>query len=199
VARLAAAERGELRLPLPLMRGPGGFKDPREEVAAAVADVFAAFHRRPGPAFGVFRGVRRPEVPRRAGRRAQLGPGCLLSRVSGLLHNPVYAARTCSAVTAPRQQVDARRRRAHAPRPWPAASGTPDRDHHEGYDYLGMTTGDRSEDAASQTSAGHARARGQLLWRDGGEQLLRDGVVDGGCAGVLHPGVACPSDRARQV
>src|SRR6266566_1942478 len=96
-ARLAAAERGELRLPL-----PAGYaydaagqvvKDPDEEVAAAIAGVFAAFTAS-GSAYGVVAAFAGRRFPRRAaaGRAGIPAWGPLTySRVVQLLHNPVYA------------------------------------------------------------------------------------------------------------
>jgi DNA invertase Pin-like site-specific DNA recombinase len=108
-ARVAAAGRGELRLPLPagLVYDDGGqvVKDPDEEVAAAVSDMFAAFTAT-GSAYGVvtaFAGRRFP-----AGRAGERAWGRLTySRAVQLLHNPVYAGAYAFGRHRTRQQVDA--------------------------------------------------------------------------------------------
>ena len=79
-ARVAAAARGDLRLPLPVgyvYQDGQVVKDPDEEVAAAVSDMFAAFTATGFCLRGRHR-VRRPPVPGRAGRRARLGTAELL-------------------------------------------------------------------------------------------------------------------------
>ena len=123
-ARLAAASPGDLQLPLPV-----GFayddgqvvKDPDQEVAAAIADVFAAFTAT-GSAYGVvtaFAGRRFP-----GGRAGQRTWGRLTySRVVHLLHNPVYAGAYASAVIAPASRSMLTAGSTPAPAPWPAASG----------------------------------------------------------------------------
>jgi DNA invertase Pin-like site-specific DNA recombinase len=96
-AKRAAAERGELRFPLPV-----GFVyddgntviDPDAEVQAAVADVFAAF-REGGSAYQVVAAFRGRRFPLRAYGgvwAGQLRWGRLThSRVLGILANPSYA------------------------------------------------------------------------------------------------------------
>lgn len=97
-AKRAAAERGELRFPLPV-----GFVyddegdtvvDPDAEVAAAVTDVFAAF-RSGGSAYqvvGAFKGRRFPLRAYGGVWAGQLRWGRLThSRVLGILANPAYA------------------------------------------------------------------------------------------------------------
>jgi DNA invertase Pin-like site-specific DNA recombinase len=97
-AKRAAAERGELRFPLPV-----GFVyddegqtviDPDEQVRAAVADLFAAFEQT-GSAYGVVGAFQRRRFPRRAYGGAWAGElrwGRLThSRVLGVLSNPAYA------------------------------------------------------------------------------------------------------------
>jgi len=97
-AKRAAAERGELRFPLPV-----GFVyddeghtiiDPDTEVAAAVTDVFAAF-RSGGSAYqvvGAFKGRRFPLRAYGGVWAGQLRWGRLTnSRVLGILSNPAYA------------------------------------------------------------------------------------------------------------
>jgi DNA invertase Pin-like site-specific DNA recombinase/predicted site-specific integrase-resolvase len=96
-AKRAAAERGELRFPLPV-----GYVydeglcviDPDQEVQAAIADVFAAF-RAGGSAFGVVGAFVGRRFPLRAFGgiwAGQLRWGKLThSRVLGVLRNPCYA------------------------------------------------------------------------------------------------------------
>jgi hypothetical protein len=195
-ARLAAAERGELRLPL-----PAGYaydaagqvvKDPDEEVAAAVADVFAAFTAS-GSAFGVVAAFAARRFP--GGRAGERSWGRLTySRVVGLLHNPVYAGAYAFGRHRTRQQVDAdggvhARTRAVARGQWHVLI----RDHHEGYitrdDYLAI----EAKMAASQTSGG-ARPP-----REG--SALCQGIIYCGCGrhmGVhYHQGRAYYACRAR--
>ncbi len=97
-AKRAAAERGELRTPLPIgyVYDDEGqvIKDPDEEVAAATADVFATFTAT-GSAYQVVSCFTDRRFPRRAYGGAWAGRlqfGRLThSRVLGILANPVYA------------------------------------------------------------------------------------------------------------
>ena len=97
-AKRAAAERGELRFPLPVgyVRDADGCTmiDPDQEVTAAVADVFAAFQAT-GSAYGVVGAFINRRFPRRAYGGAWAGElrwGRLThSRVVGVLSNPAYA------------------------------------------------------------------------------------------------------------
>ncbi len=97
-AKRAAAERGELRFPLPVgyVYDDEGdtVVDPDAEVAAAVADVFAAF-RAGGSAYQVvaaFKGRRFPQRAYGGVWAGQLRWGRLThSRVLGILANPAYA------------------------------------------------------------------------------------------------------------
>ena len=97
-AKRAAAERGELRSPLPV-----GFVyddqaatviDPDEEVQAAIGDVFAAFDAT-GSAYGVVGAFVERKFPQRAYGGAWAGElrwGRLTySRACGVLSNPAYA------------------------------------------------------------------------------------------------------------
>ncbi len=97
-AKRHAAERGELRLPLPVGylyddEGQVIF-DPDQEVQAAIADVFAAFAQA-GSAYGVlglFRDRRFPSRAHDGGWSGELRWGRLnLSRLGRILHNPCYA------------------------------------------------------------------------------------------------------------
>jgi len=188
-ARLAAAERGDLRLPLPVgyVYDDAGqvITDPDEEVAAAVADVFAAFTAS-GSAFGVVAAFAARRFP--GGRAGTRSWGRLTySRVVGLLHNPVYAGAYAFGRHRTRQQVDAdggvrSRTRAVARDQWQVLI----REHHQGYitwdDYLAI----EARMAASQTSAG-ARPP-----REGG--ALCQGIIYCGCG--RHMGVHYDDGRA---
>ncbi|MCA1700848.1 MAG: recombinase family protein, partial [Actinobacteria bacterium] len=97
-AKRAAAERGELRFPLPVgyVYDEDGqtIIDADEEVRAAVADLFAAFAKT-GSAYGVVGEFGGRRFPRRAYGGAWAGElrwGRLThSRVIGVLQNPAYA------------------------------------------------------------------------------------------------------------
>lgn len=97
-AKRAAAERGELRFPLPvgLVYDDEGRTviDPDEQVRAAVADLFAAFDQT-GSAYGVVGAFDGRRFPRRAYGGAWAGElrwGRLThARVLGVLRNPAYA------------------------------------------------------------------------------------------------------------
>jgi DNA invertase Pin-like site-specific DNA recombinase len=97
-AKRHAAERGELRFPLPVglvydIEG-NTIIDPDEEVRAAIADVFKAFGQT-GSAYGVVGVFRGRRFPRRAYGGAWAGElrwGRLThARVRGVLRNPSYA------------------------------------------------------------------------------------------------------------
>jgi excisionase family DNA binding protein len=97
-ARRAAAERGELRFPLPVgyVHDEDGVivLDPDEEVRAAVADVFASFQQT-GSAYAVVRAFADRKFPARAYGGAWAGQvryGSLThSRAVTVLRNPAYA------------------------------------------------------------------------------------------------------------
>src|SRR5450756_219278 len=97
-AKRAAAERGDLRTPLPVgyCRDEEGavIVDPDEEVSAAVAEVFATFTQ-VGSAYAVVGALAGRRFPRRAYGGAwagQLRFGSLThSRVCSILSNPAYA------------------------------------------------------------------------------------------------------------
>jgi DNA invertase Pin-like site-specific DNA recombinase len=185
-ARVAAAARGQLRLPLPvgyLYQDGQVVKDPDEEVAAAVSDMFAAFTAA-GSAYGVvtaFAGRRFP-----AGRDGERTWGRLsYSRVVHLLHNPVYAGVYAFGRHRTGQQVDAdggvrSRTRAVARDQWQVLI----RDHHEGYitwdEYLAI----EAKMAANHTSGG-ARPP-----REGG--ALCQGIIYCSCG--RHMGVSYHAD-----
>jgi DNA invertase Pin-like site-specific DNA recombinase len=97
-AKRAAAERGELRFPLPVgyVYDEEGrtMTDPDEEVRAAIADVFKAFEQT-GSAYGVvgvFKGRRFPKRAYGGAWAGELRWGELTHpRVLGVLSNPCYA------------------------------------------------------------------------------------------------------------
>jgi DNA invertase Pin-like site-specific DNA recombinase len=112
-AKRAAAARGELRTPLPVgyLHDQDGLTviDPDEEVATAVADVFAAFTAT-GSAYGVVAAFSERRFPRRAYGGAwagQLRWGRLNhARVLGILNNPCYAGAYVFGRYASRRTVD---------------------------------------------------------------------------------------------
>lgn len=184
-ARLAAARRGELRLQLP----PGYVyddagqmaKDPDQEVAAAVSDLFAAFTAT-GSAYGAARAFAGRKFPGRAGPDGRREWGRLsYGRAVGLLHNPVYAGAYAYGRHRTRQHVDAEgtvrsRTRAVSRDQWQALIP----DHHEGYiswqDYLAA----EAKMAASQPGSGGRPPR------EGG--ALCQGIIY--CACGRHMGVS---------
>jgi len=97
-AKRAAAERGELRFPLPvgyLYDEDGQIViDPDEEVQAAITDLFRAFEQT-GSAYGVVGAFKGRRFPKRAYGGAWAGElrwGALTHRrVLGVLRNPCYA------------------------------------------------------------------------------------------------------------
>ena len=187
-ARLAAAARGDLRLPLPAgyIRDDAGqiVKDPDEEVAAAISDMFAAFTAA-GSAYGVVAAFAGRRFPGRAGPGGRPGWGRLTyGRVVGLLHNPAYAGAYAFGRHRTRQQVDAdgsvhARTRTVARDQWQVLIPG----HHEGYitwdDYLAI----EAKMAANQSSSGERPPR------EGG--ALCQGIIYCGCGrhmGVSYPG-----------
>ena len=97
-AKRAAAERGELRFPLPVgyVHDDDGqtIIDPDEEVRAAIADLFGAFEQT-GSAYGVVGAFKGRRFPKRAYGGAWAGElrwGALTHpRALGVLSNPCYA------------------------------------------------------------------------------------------------------------
>ena len=97
-AKRAAAQRGELRFPLPVgyVHDDDGqtIIDPDEEVRAAIADLFCAFEQT-GSAYGVVGVFKGRRFPKRAYGGAWAGAlrwGALTHpRVLGVLSNPCYA------------------------------------------------------------------------------------------------------------
>ena len=161
-ARQAAAERGELRIGLPvgyLYDDEGRMAmDPDAEVRAAVADVFAAF-RAGGSAFQVVVAFKDRLFPKRAYGGVwdgQLRRGPLThSRVVKILENPIYAGAYVYGRAQSRRVVEpdgtVRTKVVHMSREkWPVVI----RDHHEAYlswdDYLA----NQARLAANLTKAG---------------------------------------------
>jgi excisionase family DNA binding protein len=147
-SKKAAAERGELRTPLPVgyVHDVAGdvVIDPDAEVQAAIADLFAAFAAC-GSAYGVVAAFTDRRFPLRAYGGAwagQLRWGALThARVLGVLKNPCYAGAYVHGRYASRRRVDpdgtVHTGLVERPRSqWPVCI----RDHHDGYigwaDYL---------------------------------------------------------------
>jgi DNA invertase Pin-like site-specific DNA recombinase len=158
----AAAERGELRTPLPVgyVHDDAGevVIDPDAEVQAAIADVFAAFTAC-GSAYGVVAAFAGRRFPLRAYGGAwagQLRWGKLThARVIGILKNPGYAGAYVHGRYTSHRTVDpdgtVHTAITEQPRAeWPVLI----KDHHEGYitwaDYLANET----RLAANRTNAG---------------------------------------------
>jgi hypothetical protein len=158
----AAADRGELRTPLPVgyVHDDAGevVIDPDAEVQAAIADVFAAFAAC-GSAYGVVAAFKGRRFPLRAYGGAwagQLRWGRLThARVLGVLKNPGYAGAYVFGRYASRRTVDpggtVHTTITERPRTeWPVLI----KDHHEGYitwaDYLAS----EARLAANRTNAG---------------------------------------------
>ena len=112
-AKRAAAERGELRFPLPVgyVHDDDGqtIIDPDEEVQAAIADLFGAFEQT-GSAYGVVGAVQGPAVPearlwRGVGGRAAVGRADAPAGARRALEPVLRRARMCSGATAPARLV----------------------------------------------------------------------------------------------
>jgi DNA invertase Pin-like site-specific DNA recombinase len=161
-ARQAAAERGELRIGLPvgyLYDDEGRIvMDPNAEVQAAIADVFAAF-RAGGSAFQVVVAFKDRLFPKRAYGgvwAGQLRWGRLThSRVVKILENPIYAGAYVYGRAQSRRVVEpdgtVRTKVVHLPREkWPVVI----HDHHDAHlswdDYLA----NQSRLSANLTQAG---------------------------------------------
>ncbi len=140
-AKRAAAERGELRSPLPVGyvydEEAATVIDPDQEVQAAIRDVFAAFDAT-GSAYGVVGAFMDRKFPQRAYGGAWAGElrwGRLTySRACGVLSNPAYAGAYVHGRFRSRRVVNpdgtTRLRTTELPRPeWPVLIV----DHHEGY------------------------------------------------------------------
>ena len=206
-AKRAAAERGELRIPLPV-----GFVydeddevviDPDEEVAAAVADVFTAFTAT-GSAYGVVAAFTSRRFPRRAYGGAWAGQvrfdRLTHSRACSILSNPVYAGAYVFGRFRSRRTVrpdgSVRTVTLELPRTeWAVCI----HDHHEGYIDWDTFLANESRLAANRTNAG-ARPP-----REGA--ALCQGIVFCGCCGRsmstryagAHPYYECARSRADHV
>jgi excisionase family DNA binding protein len=158
----AAAERGELRAPLPvgLVHDDAGdiVIDPDAEVQAAIRDLFAAFAAC-GSAYGVVAAFAGRRFPLRAYGGAwagQLRWGTLTcARVLGVLKNPCYAGAYVHGRYSSRRTVDpggtvhatiTERPRAE----WPVLI----KDHHEGYLTWAEYLANEAKLAANRTNAG---------------------------------------------
>ncbi|MHB8288437.1 MAG: helix-turn-helix domain-containing protein [Acidimicrobiales bacterium] len=161
-AKRAAAERGELRIPLPVgyVYDDEGktIIDPDDEVRSAVADLFSAF-RAGGSAYQVVAAFKGRRFPLRAYGGIWAGElrwGRLThSRVLGILANPAYAGTYVfgryhsSRVVAPDGTV--RTKITELPQEqWPVMI----HDHHEAYLSWDDFLANRARVAANQTNAG---------------------------------------------
>ena len=206
-AKRAAAERGELRTPLPV-----GYVydednevviDPDEEVAAAVADVCTAFTAT-GSAYGVVAAFTSRRFPRRAYGGAWAGQvrfdRLTHSRACSILSNPVYAGAYVFGRFRSRRTVrpdgSVRTVTLELPRTeWAVCI----HDHHEGYIDWDTFLANESRLAANRTNAG-ARPP-----REGA--ALCQGIVFCGCCGRsmstryagAHPYYECARSRADHV
>ena len=202
----AAAERGELRTPLPVgyVHDEAGevVIDPDAEVQAAVRDVFAAFAAC-GSAYGVVAAFAGRKFPLRAYGGAwagQLRWGRLThARVLGILKNPGYAGAYVFGRYASHRTVEPSGtvHTAITERPradWPVLI----KDHHEGYitwaDYLAS----EARLAANHTAAGARPARE-------GTALCQGIIICGSCGKPMmtnyhtdqRPSYECSSRRDR--
>jgi len=161
-AKRAAAERGELRTPLPIgyLHDEDGavIMDPDEEVSAAIAEVFTAFTQL-GSAYAVVGAFAGRRFPRRAyggSWAGQLRFGSLThSRVCAILSNPVYAGAYVYGRFRSKRSVapdgSIRTSTVELARPdWAVCIP----DHHPGYVSWEMFLANEAKLAANRTNAG---------------------------------------------
>jgi DNA invertase Pin-like site-specific DNA recombinase len=206
-SKRAAARRGELRMPLPVgyIHDADGrvVLDPDAEIAAAVADVFAAFDAT-GSAYGVAAAFAGRRFPRRAYGGAWAGQvqwGRLThARAATVLSNPFYAGAYVYGRRRSRQVVRAdgsvHSRTTELPREqWQVLI----QDHHEGYIGWERFLANEAKLAANCTNAGERPPRE-------GSALCQGIVYCGGCGrsmGVRYanarPYYECSRSRRDQV
>jgi excisionase family DNA binding protein len=209
-AKRAAAERGELRTPLPVgyLYDPHGepghdvMVDPDAEVQAAIADVFTAFNAC-GSAYAVVAAFAGRRFPLRAYGgvwAGQLRWGKLThARVLGVLKNPAYAGAYVFGRYSSRRTVDAdgtvRTTLVEQPRSqWPVLI----KDHHEGYITWDGYLANEAKLAASHTASGArppregaALCQGIMLCGSCGKPMITNYHTD------QRPAYECSSRRDR--
>jgi len=206
-SKRAAARRGELRVPLPVgfVHDDDGAVviDPDQEVAAAVADVFAAFTAT-GSAYGVAGAFAGRRFPRRAYGGAWAGQvrwGRLThARAAGILRNPAYAGAYVYGRRRTRQVV-------HPDGSVHSATTELPRDqwevlipgHHEGYITFDAYLANEAKLAANRTNAGARPPRE-------GTALCQGIVFCGACGRSMqvryqdrYPRYECSHSRADHV
>ncbi len=206
-SKRAAARRGELRVPLPVgfVHDDDGAVaiDPDQEVAAAVADVFAAFTAT-GSAYGVAGAFAGRRFPRRAYGGAWAGQvrwGRLShARAAGILRNPVYAGAYVFGRRRTRQVVhpdgSVRSSTIELPRDqWEVLI----KDHHQGFITFETYLANEAKLAANRTNAGARPPRE-------GTALCQGIVFCGACGRSMqvryqdrYPRYECSHSRADHV
>jgi DNA invertase Pin-like site-specific DNA recombinase len=209
-AKRAAAERGELRTPLPVgyLYDPHGEPghdvviDPDAEVQAAIADLFTAFDAC-GSAYAVVTAFAGRRFPLRAYGgvwAGQLRWGKLThARVLGVLKNPAYAGAYVFGRYSSRRTVNAdgtvRTTLVEQPRSqWPVLI----KDHHEGYITWDGYLANEARLAANHTAAGArppregtALCQGIMLCGSCGKPMMTNYHTD------QRPAYECSSRRDR--